>query len=127
MREYYQFRDRIIRITSTCVVVAAIAGLLTHRPDIGAGMLIGGAAAIFKFYFLSQTIASLQGHSLQSGKKHLFRRGLIRYGITALCLIAAMMLKEHISFWAVAVGLFSVMGVLFVDQFRLSELSKEGL
>ena len=125
MQEYYQFRDRIIRITSTCIVVASLIGLFTNRPDIGAGILLGGIAAVFKFYYLSQTIALLQGHSLQSGKKHLYRRGLIRYGLTAACLIAAMMLQKHINFWAVAIGLFSVMGVLFVDQIRLGALSKE--
>lgn len=125
MQEYYRFRDRIIRMSSTCIFAVAIAGIIVGRPDIGLGILLGGAVSVFKFHYLSKTIASLQGQTTQSGKKIIFRRGMVRYGMSAACLAAAVLLKGHVNFWAVVVGLFAVMGVIFADQMRWSAITNE--
>lgn len=123
MQEYFRFRDRIIKITSVCIIAAAIVCLVLNKQDVGLGVLLGGIFSVIKFFYLSQTIVMLEGQSISGGKRLLWQRGMIRYGLSALCLVIAIAFAGHVNFWAAVAGLFSIMAVIMADQFSLGVLT----
>jgi hypothetical protein len=109
---------RIFRDTCVTVVVAVLVSAFVAPWRVTAGLLLGGALAVFNHYWLRASVASMFGDAREGARPRLgAARYVLRYFVIAAVVFAAVRLGVA-SLVATLAGMCAVVAALLAEGLR---------
>lgn len=102
---------------SLAIVFAIFAGIIFFLFDLkpmGKGLLLGTIFSIINFILMAETLGSKIGVTKRKATAFSFLSILLRYGLLAMPIAAAIKLAQF-NLWATVFGLFTIQMVILAD------------